>query len=65
MERKNMKKVLVATMLVVLMASVGGCFYPYRPYYDYDYHHRDHRYYDHRDYDHRAYYHRDYDHDRW
>lgn len=62
MKSMKTKKVLIAAMLAVLMASVVGCFYPYRYYSGYDDHRHDgyrhdNRYYGHRDYDH--------DRDRW
>ena len=59
MERTRTKKMLVVIMIATVMASVGGCYYPYR-HYNYDSHRRDDRYYSHRDYDHH-----DYDRDRW
>lgn len=48
---EKIKKVLAGALMAVLLASLGGCFYPYRPYYGYDYrrYDRDWRY---RDYDH-------------
>ncbi len=63
MVRIKAKKILVAAILAMVTASIGGCYYPYRRTFDYDYHRRD----DYRRYDrydgNRDYGYRDYDHD--